>query len=122
VGIEATEEASLQAPEEGPAPETDRIEPAETADTALTAEMERQYFGALVKIADGGKAYAIDADGKRSQKAFKTFDEYEKFITANPQYIRNRYSYDADGRPTIIDFKPSPNGDGWQIQNKPAAN
>ena len=93
----------------------------EPMDSAQQAYFDRGYFEALVKIADGGKAYAIDADGKRSPKAFKTFDEYEKFITANPQYIRNRYSYDADGRPTIIDFKPSPNGDGWQIQNKPAA-
>lgn len=94
----------------------------ETADPVLTAEMERRYFEALVKIADGGKAYALDADGKRSAKAFKTFDEYEKFITDNPQYIRNRYSYDADGKPFNVDFKPSPNGDGWQIQNKPQTN
>ena len=112
-------EAAAQEAEEGPAPEMKHIEPAETADTVLTAEMERRYFEALVKIADGGKAYAIDADGKRSAKAFKTFNEYEKFITSNTQYIRNRYSYDADGKPFNIDFKPSPNGDGWQIQNKP---
>ena len=74
-----------------------------------------------MKIADGGKVYATDADGNRSAKAFKTFDEYEKFITANPQYPKNYYSYDADGKPFNINFKPSPNGDGWQIQNKPAA-
>ena len=106
--IEAAEEASRQVPEQGPAPEMKRIEPAdsaETADPVLTAQMERQYFETLVKIADGGKVYALDADGKRSAKAFKTFDEYEKFITDNPQYLRKRYSYDADGKPINIDIK-----------------
>lgn len=120
--IEAAEEASRQVPEQGPTPEMKRIEPDDSAETAapvLTAQMERQYFEALVKITDGGKAYALDADDKRSAKAFKTFDEYEKFITNNPQYIRNRYSYDADGKPFNVDFKPLPNGGGWQIQNKP---
>ena len=94
---------------------------AETADPVLKAQMERHQFEALVKISDGGKVYATDADGNRSAKAFKTFDEYEKFITANPQYPKNYYSFDADGKPFNINFKPSPNGDGWQIQNKPAA-
>ena len=118
--IEAAEEASRQVPEQGPAPEMKRIEPADsTEDSAMQADMERQYFEALVKIADGGKAYALDADGKRSAKAFKTFEEYEKFIADNPQYPRNRYAYDADGKPFNVDFIPSPDGDGWQIRNKP---
>jgi hypothetical protein len=120
---EAAEEAqapAMEATAEMTAEET--ADSAETADPVLTAEMERRYFEALVKIADGGKAYALDADGKRSAKAFNIFDEYEKFITDNPQYIRNRYSYDADGKPFNVDFKPSPNGDGWQIQNKPQTN
>ena len=77
----------------------------EAIDAAEKAEMERHYFEALVMIADGGKVYAVDADDKRSAKAFKTFDEYEKFIAGNPQYLRNRYSYDADGKPINVDFK-----------------
>ena len=97
--IEAAEDASRQVIEQGPAPEIE----------------------ALVKIADGGKVYAVDADGKRSAKAFTRFKDYEKFIADNPQYPRNRYSYDSDGKPFNIDFKTSPNGDGWQIQNRPEA-
>ena len=117
---EAAEEAqapAMEATAEMTAEET--ADSAETADPVLKAQMERHQFEALVKIADGGKVYATDADGNRSAKAFKTFDEYEKFITANPQYPRNYYSYDADGKPFNINFKMSPNGDGWQIQNKP---
>ena len=119
--IEAAEEASRQVPEQGPAPEMKRIEPAgsaETVDSATQANMERQYFEALTRIADGGKVYVTDADGKRIPKAFKRFDEYEKFIANNPQYPKNYYSYDSGGKSFNINFKTSPNKDGWQIQNK----
>ena len=77
----------------------------EPMDSVQQAHFDRVNFEALVKIADGGKVYALDTDGKRSAKAFKTFDEYEKFITSNPQYPRNHYSYDADGKPINVDFK-----------------
>ena len=77
----------------------------EPMDSAQQAYFDRGYFEALVKIADGGKVYALDADGKRSPKAFKTFDEYEKFITGNPQYPKNHFSYDADGKPINVDVK-----------------
>ena len=120
--IEAAEEASRQVPEQGPAPEMKRIEPAdsaETADSAMQANMARQYFDALKKIADGGKVYATDADGKRIPKAFTRFDDYRQFIANNPQIPKNHYSYDAGGKPVNINIKPSPNGDGWQIQNQP---
>ena len=120
--IEAAEEASRQVPEQGPAPEMKRIEPAdsaETVDSATQAHMDRQYFEALKKIADGGKVYATDADGKRYPKAFTRFDDYSKFIADNPQYPKNYYSYDSGGKPFNINLKTSPNGDGWQIQNKP---
>ena len=112
--IEAAEEASRQVIEQGPAPEMKAVAELtaeEPMDSAMQAHMERQYFEALVKI----------ADGKRSAKAFTRFKDYEKFIADNPQYPRNRYSYDSDGKPFNIDFKTSPNGDGWQIQNKPEA-
>ena len=75
--IEAAEEASRQVPEQGPAPEMKRIEPAdsaETVDSATQAHMDRQYFEALTRIADGGKVYATDADGKRISKAFTRYD------------------------------------------------
>lgn len=114
--IEAAEEASRQVPEQGPAPEMKRIEPAdsaETVDSATQAHMERQYFEALKKIADGGKVYATDADGKRIPKAFTRFDEYEKFIANNPQFPKNHYSYDSKGKSFNVDFN------GWKIQNKP---
>ena len=120
--IEAAEEASRQVPEQGPAPEMKRIEPAdsaETVDSATQAHMERQYFEALKKIADGGKVYATDADGKRIPKAFTRFDEYEKFIANNPQYPKNHYSYNSGGKSFNVSFNTSPNGNGQQIQNKP---
>jgi len=77
----------------------------EPIDSAQQAYFDRVYFDALSKMADGGKVYAIDTDGKRSAKAFKTFDEYEMFITGNPQYPKNHYSYDKDGKPINVDFK-----------------
>ena len=118
--IEAAEEASRQVPEQGPAPEMKRIEPAdstETVDSATRAADE--YFEALKKIADGGKVYATDADGKRIPKAFTRFDEYEKFIANNPQYPKNHYSYNSGGKSFNVSFNTSPNGNGQQIQNKP---
>ena len=58
-----------------------------------------------VEYSDDGKVYALDTKGKRSPKAFKTFDEYEKFITDNPQFHKNSYSYDKDGKDYNVDFK-----------------
>ena len=114
--IEAAEEASRQVPEQGPAPEMKRIEPAdsaETVDSAMQADTERRYFEIVKKMADGGKVYATDADGKRYPKAFTRFDDYRQFIVNNPQYPKNHYSYDVKGESFNIDFN------GWQIQNKP---
>ena len=114
--IEATEDTSRQVTEQGPAPEMKLIEPAdsaETADSAMQAHMERQCFEALTKMADGGKVYATDTDGKRIPKAFTRFDDYRQFIANNPQYPKNHYSYDVKGESFNIDFN------GWKIQNKP---
>ena len=110
---EAAEEASRQVSEQGSASEMKHIEPAETADSAMQAHMEHQCFEALTKMADGGKVYATDVDGKRSPKAFTRFDDYRQFIANNPQYPKNHYSYDVKGESFNIDFN------GWQIQNKP---
>lgn len=116
--IEATEDTSRQVTGQDPAPEIKRIEPAdsaETPDSAMQAHMERQCFETLTKMADGGKVYATDADGKRIPKAFTRFDDYRQFIVNNPQYPKNHYSYDVKGESFNIDFN------GWQIQNKPQA-
>lgn len=119
--IESAEEASRQVPEQGLTPEMKLIETtdsAEAADSILTM-IEREYFEAVARMADGKKVYATDADGKRSPKAFKRFDDYREFIAKNPQYPKNYYSYDTKGKPFNISFNTSPNEDGWQIQNKP---
>ena len=91
----------------------------EIVDSALQVQTARRYFEALTKIADGGKVYATDADGKRISKAFTRYDDYKQFIAANPQYPKNYYSYDSGGTSFNINLKTSPNGDGMQIQNKP---
>ena len=112
---DAPQKDTIEAAEE--APEMNRIEPADsaaTADNAMQAQMERQYFEALAKIADGGKVYATDADGKRSPKAFTRFDDYSQFIADNPQYPKNHYSYDTKGKSFNVDFKTPSNGDGSQ--------
>ena len=113
--IEAAEEASRQVPEQGPAPEMKRIESAdsvETVDSALQVQTARRYFEALMKVADGGKVYATDADGQRIPKAFTNFDDYIQFIANNPQYPKNHFSYDSGGKPCYINANPLPNGDG----------
>ena len=91
----------------------------ETVDSALQVQTARRYFEALMKMADGGKVYATDADGQRIPKAFTRFDEYEKFIANNPQYPKNHYSYNSGGKSFNVSFNTSPNGNGQQIQNKP---
>lgn len=120
--IEAAEEANSQVIEQGPVPQmktTAEMTVEEPMDSAQQAYFERQYFEALVKIADGGKVYPTNADGKRSQKAFTNFDDYLKFIADNPQFPRNHYSYDAGGKPFNIAFKTSPDKEGWEIRNHP---
>ena len=103
---EAAEEASRQVPEQG------EMKPIEPADSANQAHIERLYFEALAKIADGGKVYATDAEGQRIPKAFTNFDDYIQFITDNPQYPKNHFSYDSGGKPCYINANPLPNGDG----------
>lgn len=120
--IEAAEEASRQVIEQGPAPEMKAVAELtaeEPMDSAQKAYFDRQYFEALTKMADGGKVYALDADGKRSPKAFTRFDDYEQFVADNPQYTRNHYSYDADGKPFDIQFtNTSVQGNVTNIEEK----
>ena len=94
-------EAAAEAPAEATAPQTEQPTEA-VADSTGNAEMdayfERIYFDALAKNADKGLLYAIDAEGQRSPKAFKNYDDFSKFLDANPQYLRNHFSYDVKGR------------------------
>ena len=104
---EATAEASAEtaAPQAQQATET-------VADSTDNTEMddaynERIYFDALAKNADEGKLYAIDAEGKRSPQAFKNYDDFSKFISGNPQYLRSHFSYDVQGRGFNVEAKPT---------------
>lgn len=120
--IEAAEEANRQVIEQGPAPQMKamaEMTAEEPMDSAQKAYFDRQYFEALTKMADRGKVYALDADGKRSPKAFTRFDDYEQFVADNPQYTRNHYSYDADGQPFDIQFtNTSVQGNVTNIEEK----
>ena len=129
-GIKKCQEKGAVAPEsEITAQKTEALAPAmestaeitaeEPMDSAQQAYFERQYFEALTKMADGGKVYALDADGKRSPKAFTRFDDYEQFVAENTQYVRRRYSYDADGKPFEIEVtKTSVKGNVTDIEEK----
>ena len=76
-----------------------------TENTEMEAYFERIYFDALAKNADKGKLYAIDTEGKRSPQAFKNYDDFSKFISGNPQYLRFHFSYDVQGRSFNANFK-----------------
>ena len=108
-GIKKCQEREAEAPQsEATAPmmeATAEMTAEEPMDSTQQAYFDRVYFDALSKMADDGKVYALDTKGKRSPKAFKTFDEYEKFITDNPQFHKNSYSYDKDGKDYNVDFK-----------------
>lgn len=114
--------SQAEAAEEAQAPQmkaTAEMTAEEPMDSAQQAYFERQYFEALTKMADGGKVYALDADGKRSPKAFTRFDDYEQFVAENTQYVRRRYSYDADGKPFEIEVtKTSVKGNVTDIEEK----
>ena len=101
-------EAAAEAPAEATAPQTEQPTEA-VADSTGNAEMdayfERIYFDALAKNADKGLLYAIDAEGKRSPQAFKNYDDFSKFISGNPQYLRFHFSYDVQGRNFNANFK-----------------
>ena len=47
---------------------TETVDSTETADSAMQVQTARRYFEALMKVADGGKVYATDADGQRIPK------------------------------------------------------
>ena len=105
----------MRCQQRGDATSKENIESAdsiEIVDSALQVQTARRYFEALMKVADGGKVYATDAEGQRIPKAFTSFDDYIQFIANNPQYPKNHFSYDSGGKPCYINANPLPNGDG----------
>ena len=64
--------------------------------------VQREYFNAFAKAADGNKIYGINMDGSRGNDTFKDYDEYVKFIKANGQYAKANYSYDYQGKPVNV--------------------
>ena len=105
---EATAETPAEVAVEAAASQTEQATEAiadSTGNTEMDALFERTYFDALAKNADEGKIYAIDTEGKRSPKAFKNYDDFSKFISDNPQYLRAHYSYDVQGRSVNMDYK-----------------
>ena len=85
------------------------VDSTEIVDSAMQAQTDRSYFEAVTKIADEGKVYAIDNDGNRSKEAFTSFDDYKQFIENNPQYPKNQFSYDSEGKPVNFNAKLLPN-------------
>lgn len=59
--------------------------------------VQRAYFEAITKIADGNKVYGIGMNG-RGDDSFKTYDEYADFIKKNGIYSLATYSYDLNGQ------------------------
>ena len=64
--------------------------------------VQREYFNAFAKIADGNKIYGFHMDESRGTDAFKDYDEYVKFIKANGDYAVARYGYDYNGKPVKV--------------------
>ena len=107
----AEAEATAEAAAETATPQMEQATES-VADSTDNTEMddaynERIYFDALAKNADEGKLYAIDAEGKRSPQAFKNYDDFSKFISGNPQYLRSHFSYDVQGRGFNVEAKPT---------------
>ena len=60
--------------------------------------VQREYFNAFAKVADGDKIYGFHMDGTRGSDVFKDYDEYVKFIQANGDYAKANYGYDYNGK------------------------
>jgi glucose/arabinose dehydrogenase len=60
--------------------------------------VQREYFNTFASIADNNRIYGINMDGSRGTDTFKDYDEYVKFIKANGQYAKARYTYDFKGK------------------------
>ena len=60
--------------------------------------VQREYYNAFAKVADGGKMYGFHMDQTRGDDVFKDYDEYVKFIKANGDYAKAIYGYDYNGK------------------------
>ncbi|MBR1667025.1 MAG: hypothetical protein IJ693_01960 [Bacteroidaceae bacterium] len=64
--------------------------------------VQREYFNAFAKVADGNNIYGFHMNGERGTDAFKDYDEYVKFIKANGDYAVANYGYDYKGKPVKV--------------------
>lgn len=69
--------------------------------------LQREYYNAFAKVADGGKMYGFHMDQTRGTDVFKDYDEYVKFIKANGDYAKAMYGYDYNGKPIQVNCSVS---------------
>ena len=60
--------------------------------------VQREYFNAFAKVADGNKIYGFHMNRTRGDDAFKNYDDYVKFIKTNGDYDKATYGYDYNGK------------------------
>jgi len=65
--------------------------------------VQREYYNAFAKVADGGKMYGFHMNQTRGDDVFKDYDEYVKFIKANGNYAKAIYGYDYNGKQIYVD-------------------
>lgn len=75
---------------------------ASVADDIDKEAVQREYFNAFAKAADGGNIYGFHMNGTRGTDAFKDYDEYVKFIKENGDYAKAIYGYDYNGKPIKV--------------------
>lgn len=75
---------------------------ADVTDNIDKEGVQREYFNAFAKIADGGNIYGFHMNGNRGTDAFKNYDEYVKFIKENGDYAKAIYGYDYNGKPVKV--------------------
>ena len=68
------------------------------SDESDRVDVQRNYFNAFAKVADGNAIYGFHMDRTRGDDAFKSYDEYIKFINANGDYDKATYGYDYKGK------------------------
>ena len=64
--------------------------------------VQRDYFNAFAKVADGGKMYGYYMNQARGKDTFKDYDEFVKFIKANGEFNKATYGYDYNGKPMKV--------------------
>ena len=64
--------------------------------------VQREYYNAFAKVADGGKMYGFHMNQTRGDDGFKDYDEYVKFIKANGDYAKAIYGYDYNGKKIYV--------------------